>query len=368
MHFTSKQDQALYDSLAHLSFLEKESDLHLDPTLPAYMVTQPDEKYSFLHEAALISFKGKIFAAWYNCPKWELKGDTPIRFATSSDLGKTWSAPKVVANDPTGTILYCPPVFGLCEGKLYLLLNEMVAPDHIHSLDLYLYDENTQVFTLLWKKALPFKLNTNVCTLKNGTLLLPGRTGPLDGFPDIPAVLVSQSGKINADWELIRLQEDHCLPDGSHYIHPEMTLIEEGDTLYMFVRNDQRKVPLVYLSKDNGRSWSKPYAHDIPFSDSKIYAGTLKDGRHYLIGNTAPGRTKLALYLTEGSDLRFTKAFYLQDGFSQKLGLGYAWHYPCACEEQGKLLIGYTVSYEETMVRRGMALTVVDTASIMDTP
>lgn len=39
-------------------------------------------------------------------------------------------------------------------------------------------------------------------------------------------------------------------------------------------------------------TWSDAFSYDIPFSDSKIYAGTLSDGRNYIIGNWYPGREK----------------------------------------------------------------------------
>lgn len=35
-------------------------------------------------------------------------------------------------------------------------------------------------------------------------VVLPGRIGELDGFSNTPAVLISDNGKINAEWCLVK--------------------------------------------------------------------------------------------------------------------------------------------------------------------
>ena len=99
-----------------------------------------------------------IFAAWYNNDKVELQGRTPIRFSRSTDEGKTWNEPKIVADDTSGKILYCPPVFGISDDKLYMLINQMVSADHMHSLDLYIYNEESDLFECLWMNAVTWRI------------------------------------------------------------------------------------------------------------------------------------------------------------------------------------------------------------------
>ena len=156
----------------------------------------------------------------------------------------------------------------------------------------------------------------------NGKLLLPGRIAELDGFPNTPAVLISDSGKIDDDWRLVYIQENGDLPDGSKLVHPEITAIIEDNKIAMFSRDDERKVPLVYLSQDYGETWSDAFSYDIPFSDSKIYAGTLSDGRNYIIGNWYPGREKLVLVFSKPKENTFETGIILQNGFSDRLGYG----------------------------------------------
>jgi hypothetical protein len=174
-----------------------------------------------------------------------------------------------------------------------------------------------------------------------------------------PAVLISDSGKIDGQWRLVKLQEDGYLPDGSRYQHPEVSLIAEGKNIYAFVRNDFRNIPMLYQSQDCGEHWTGPIALDIPFSNSKIYSGTLKDGRHYVIGNIQPGRSKLEIFFTEPGTMTFTRSIVLQDGTNEQLGYGKEWHYPSAWESDGKMYVIYTVNINAWM-HRGAVVSVID--------
>jgi AraC-like DNA-binding protein len=325
-------------------------------------VHDPGEEFGrFLHEAAIVEFEGVLYASWYNCKEKELVGYTPIVGRRSYDGGKTWTAPEIIAEDRSGKILYCPPVYGICDGKLYMLLNQMVSADHMHSFDLYVLNKETDQFEFLWSRPIPFKLNTNVVHLPNGKLMLPGRIAELDGFPNTPAVMISDSGKIDAEWRIIKVAENGNLLDGERLVHPETTVIYCDDVLYLFNRNDRRKVPLVYTSKDFGESWSQAMAHDIPYISSKIYGGTLSDGRHFLIANTdKEDRSKLVLYLAEKDTLVFTKSMLLMDCKKSVHNISRC-HYPAAVEHDRKLYIIATADYKgEAMCGRGAVLFTVD--------
>jgi len=318
-------------------------------------VFHPTEEYSFLHETAIIAYHGTLFASWYNCPENELQGHTVIRGRRSDDGGKNWSNVEILAEDPSGEILYCPPVYGICDDTLYLMVNQMVAADHIHSLDLYRFDNATGKFHFVWSKSIPFKLNTNVYELENGKLLLAGRIGNLDEFPDTPAVLISDSGRIDDEWRIVPLQKDRMLPDGSMLIHPEISAIIQKQECVVFCRNDQRRVPLMYASTDNGEHWDGPITHDIPFANSKIYSGMLSDGRSYVIGNMHPGRTRLAIFFTRPGETKFSSGGYLRKGEDPVLGALPQWSYPVATEWNNHLYIIYTTGDKP----RGAMLSVV---------
>ncbi|MBQ2897277.1 MAG: exo-alpha-sialidase [Clostridia bacterium] len=273
---------------------------------------------------------------------------------------KTWTDLEIICDDKSGKILYCPPVYGICDDKLYMFVNQMVAPDHIHSLDLYVLNEKTDKFEFLWSKPVPFKLNTNVVSLPNRKLLLPGRIGELDGFPNTPAALISDSGKIDADWHLVKIAENGDLPNGKELIHPEISVICAENVLYMFCRNDKAHVPLVYISKDYGETWSDICSHDIPIISSKLYCGDLSDGRHYLVCNTDKiNRTKVSLYLTDDNSKNFTKQIVL---FDTDKDFHSGCHYPAACEYDNHLYIIATQNYAGG--NRGALLFKIDLSEI----
>lgn len=341
-----------YKPISFISKSFKESNYKVS----SYYVKNPDD-YKFLHECAIINFNGVLYASWYQCPVDELMGHTPICGKRSKDGGKTWSEIEFIAEDKTDKVLYCPPVYGIDDGKLYMFVNQMVDPDYMHSLDLYVLDESTDKFKLLWSKPIPFKLNTNVLTLPNGKLMLSGRMGELDGFPITPAILISDSGKIDSEWRLVKIAENGILPDNTELIYPEITPIVIDESIYMFCRNDNRAVPLIYVSNDLGQSFNLVQTHDIPFWESKIYSGTLSDGRNYIVFNAdRRERTKLSLYLTKPNSMEFVEYQTLCDAnltecFDQV-------HYPCCVEMDGKLYV--IATYELDNRERGSILFIVD--------
>lgn len=361
--FYEFHDMLLATKLQNVRFLD-ERFAESDAEVKSVLVYEPNDRFKFLHEAAIIEYRGVLYASWYNNPITELQGYTPICGRRSYDWGKTWTELEIISHDETEKILYCPPVYGICDDKLYLLMNQMVAPDHIHALDLYVLNNETEKFELLWSRPIPFKLNTNVVTLPNGKLMLPGRVGELDGFPNTPAVLISDSGKIDAPWRLVKIAENGNLPDGKKFVFPELSVMRVDNTLLMFCRNDQRMVPIVYLSTDFGETWSAPCSHDVPYIPSKIYAGNLSDGRKYLIANVdVTGRSKLAVYFTDADGGKFIKRkvlFYKDtshiSGAAQDREASCC--YPAACEADGKLYIIATLRYVGG--ERGAVLYTVD--------
>ena len=59
--------------------------------------------------------------------------------------------------------------------------------------------------------------------------------------------------------------------------------------------------------------------------------------------------------------MKFNKAIMLQDKYSEELGFGWDWHYPCACESNGKLYVIYTVNVgPDSFVKRGAVVSEIN--------
>ena len=369
-NYFDEKDRKLHDLMEEIRLLpDRMPDAVASPDIVTREVHYPTSEYRFLHEAAIISFKGVLYTSWYNCHTTELRGRTLIRGRRSSDCGRTWSDVEVIADDNTAGILWCPPVYGIYDDRMWMFMNEMTSADHIHALDLFVLDEETGKFTPVWSLPVAFKLNTNVVTLSDGRLMLPGRvTDHIDGFPDIPVVMISDSGRIDAEWRLVKLQENNLLPDGTRLIHPEISPIVRGSEILMFCRDDERRVPLIYISHDCGETWSAPLAHDIPFCNAKIYSGTLSDGRNYVMGNIFPPdvtpevdyprRNRLAAFFSRPNTMIFDKGIIIEEDRSPDLLYGADWAYPVACEADGTLYVIYSSVIEGSF--RGAALSAID--------
>ena len=153
-HYHRPEDIALGNKLDSVEFLSPtlQNLTHLNiETIPVFT---PDDSFKFLHEAAIIEFKGVLYASWYNCVETELRGYTPICGKRSYDNGKTWAEMEILAQDESCHILYCPPVYGICDDKLYMFMNQMVGADLIHALDLYVLNEQTDSFELVWSRPI----------------------------------------------------------------------------------------------------------------------------------------------------------------------------------------------------------------------
>lgn len=363
-HFFDEADRKLADMMSAMSFMDSEIQVIRDDTITKISLEEPTNESGFLHETAIIEYHDVLYAAWYRCLVTELKDYTPICGKRSYDKGKTWTDTEVWVEPPQEDIMLCPPVFGIDDDKLYMFVNEMVAPDCIHSLNLYVLNAETNQFDLVFKRPIPLKLNTNVVTLPNGKLMLPGRFGELDQFANVPAAIISDSGKIDAEWRLVKIAENAYLADGEKFIHPEMTVLCENDILYMFCRNDLRHVPLVYISKDFGDTWSEAYSHDMPFINSKMYGGQLKDGRFYMVCNIDIfPRSELGIYISKKNELCFEKYVVLSEKENPCFEGVTACHYPSVVECDNKLYVIATHNYHDWFLR-GAVLYTVDLENI----
>lgn len=304
------------------------------------------DRYSFLHDAAIVAHNGTLFAAWYNCPRGEMQGESVIRGRRSRDGGRTWSEIEVIAADTQKQgIMYVPVAFCSWQGQLYAYVTNMKGgPDLVHHCEVFVLDKKARAWASRGFIAGPFLPNCSPRRMDDGSFLMAGRMADRPGRkPTIPGVAISRGERLTEPWSLVRLLPAGTLANGRVIPYPETTAIVEGKEITALVRR-QRGNSLVFFSHDYGRTWSAPREHNFPMAASKIYAGTLSTGQRYVLCNlpSPVRRDLLAIAVSRPGRKAFSKVWKIRDGHCHALKARPEWSYPCAAEFEGKLHVVYT--------------------------
>lgn len=303
------------------------------------------DPYKFLHDPAIEFHKGELFAAWYNCPEKEIVGESLIRCRRSKDGGKTWSALKVIAEDTSRDGTYYVPAQLLSQGGvLHAFVGKMKGHDLITTCAVFVLDEATKRWEPRGDIAELFLPNCQPLKMADGNWIMAGRVASRFGVkPRIPAVAISRGDNLTGRWQVVPLQAQelstaHC---------PETTVWVEGRELLALTRNDTGAVPFVFASHDYGRTWNAVKEHTLTASASKLYAGHLSSGERYVVFNLpAEGesgfrsRETLVIGVSRPGELAPARIWRVQDSTAPDSPT--AFHYPCAVEHEGRLLVLYT--------------------------
>jgi hypothetical protein len=159
------------------------------------------DAYNFLHDSAIVQHKGNLFAAWYNCPRGEMVGESLIRGRRSQDGGHTWSGVETIASDVRKQgIMYVPVAFLSHGGTLYAFITNMKGgPDLVHDCEAFVLDEKTNAWTSRGFIAGPFLPNCTPQRMTDGSYIMAGRMADQRGRkPTIPAVAISRGEDLEA--------------------------------------------------------------------------------------------------------------------------------------------------------------------------
>lgn len=311
------------------------------PALPGartVVVHRADAQYRFLHDNAIASHEGVLFAAWYNCPEGEIAGESCIRGRRSADGGRTWSPVEVIASDRAGRgIHYVPVAFCSRGGRLLAFVSNMTGHDLVTRCEVFELDSTGSAWLSRGFIADHFLPNCAPVLLEDGRSLLFGRAAESSRVkPAYPAVAIRDGADLTAPWRVVRLSGE------PQPLHPESTAWAEGAAVTAVVRGGPGGGARLFRSGDGGRSWQGPLACNLPASDSKLYAGRLSTGQRYLVWNWPPARDTLVLGVSRPGETVLSAAWALRRGFDPALGVGPEWSYPCAVEEGGRLHVIYT--------------------------
>lgn len=325
-----------------------------NPALRAQIVHRADREFPFLHDTMVAQLGGRLLMAWYNCSEDEIVGRTVIRGRWSQDGGATWLEPEIICEDAREGCHMVPVTFSEYDGQIWAYVTRMTAHDRPVGYVCAAYDGER--WRIREEREAPVLLNT-LPQKAEGRWIVGGRMSAAKGeLPLIPIVALAVPGA-PAEWTIVKLPGPWNR--GEYPLqYPETALLVDGSRVDAVVRSDAGPMGC-FTSLNGGQSWSEMRPCGLPVAPSKMYGGTLPDGRQYLIYNELTAqkdRSRLVLALRNGAESPFEQAWLLADGYNKALDAGPYWHYPCACAADGRLYISCTAS-GQSVVRHAALFT-----------
>ncbi|MBT2591240.1 exo-alpha-sialidase [Pedobacter sp. ISL-68] len=231
------------------------------------------------HASTLVDLgKGKIMAAWFG---GKHEGSKDVVIWSSIKTGKQWSLPIEIANgrinDTSRFACWNPVLFKTKNGILFL--HYKVGPNPRTWWAEYKTSVNNGK---TWSKAqkLPKDflgpIKNKPIQLPNGTILYPSSTESLD--EKTWAIHIEKSDAECKNWKKINI---NC--DTFGVIQPSILTYPNG-RLQLLCRSRQNVI-VESWSENNGETWSKLKATQLPNPNSGSDAVTLKDSRQLLVYN-----------------------------------------------------------------------------------
>lgn len=314
--------------------------------------------YKFTLGASIIKFNGVFIVAYLESLAKENDGASRLVCKYSFDNCKSFSEASVIA-EANAEFAYSHSVF-YDDGKSLWIFAPKAAfgratPEDLHPnlvMEAYLFNENERSWTYqgtvldtgFWPLCEPI-------TLSNGRLIIGGCCPPYrKGRGCRGGVAISDGNPLS--WKMVTLPNPDGIP-----MWGETAVADYGDELVAFVRiNPKDGVAAISKSRDGGESWTPLVRSNIQANDTKMYAGRLQDGRHYLISNIdltegAPDRgyrSTISVRVSESEATHFGEPYIIRNGFDYPARhFKSQWAYPYAVEENGFLYVVYTKHKEE---------------------
>ncbi len=320
--------------------------------------TGAGEAGTYNHHSQLARFQGRYYFAWSNSEVYEDYPGQSTMLAVS-DTGEQWSQARcVVPGDFAGGLLRWTTGLYADEVRLYLFgvahyatLDATVPGMRRFEwgrsrLDLHVSSdgENWEAHEgIAGDKTFIFEAPR---LTQQGRLLCGGTQ---DGQP---VALFFDPEDLTAPPQTVRMPQPEATAD---FPYGETSWYQNSEGLIvMWFRDEAQSLRLfAAISEDGGLSWSPPLLSDFPDSMSRVRAGSLPDGRCYLIGNAYPkllDRSKLMCAISDDG-LVFDRMYILLDDPTAQRAFGllktHGYQYPVTLAEADRLLLGYSVNKED---------------------
>ena len=311
----------------------------------------------YANGVVMVAFKNQLYCMWQSSLRDEDSDDTKVVYSTSSDDGMTWSKPKIfaVATDE----YYCTSGGWLVNGDTLTAFIDIwekgLEPRggrtcYITTTDGKHWSSPNSV-TMANGEPMKGVLEQDPYKLPDGHII--GAAHFMPGLHVCPVYTDDVTG--HSGWKKAVFQSEDKGKQ-SRELEPSQYVREDGTVVMIFRDQSSSFRKLASVSKDRGKSWSKPEQTNIPDARTKQCAGNLPDGTSYMVCCPVHDKTRWPLVLLTSRDGKtFDKALLLRSGDSTDLPqrryegkyktLGYS--YPKAMVHNGKIYVGYSTNKED---------------------
>lgn len=311
---------------------------------------KPGDGYHWLHGVALAWHKGRLYASFGHNKGPENTATEKADYRVSNDGGRTWSTLRVIDAGDEANLAISHGVFLSHGGKLWAFHGAFY--NHMERIHTRAYSLNEA--TGEWIKhgvvvSNGFWPMNEPQRLANGNWIMAGiAAGPWSTAGIFPAAVAISRGEDFTKWDFVSIPVD---PTIKPQMWGESAVFLDGATVFNIARYGYRRIALVAVSRDCGRTWTPSGISNLPMVDSKPAAGVLSTGQRYLICTTTAEssnrrRSPLTIAVSKPGNNVFSKVFVIrhalnpaQPGESHENA---QLSYPYATEHGGKLYVGYS--------------------------
>lgn len=293
-------------------------------------------------------FDNRFWAIWSSAKEDEEDPDQHLRYATSTD-GHTWTASAVLAADPdgdSGPLRWIARGIWVENGHLQALGARVASADYgKRGKQAVWKDLNLFHFTWNGTAWVDQGIFAKACMNNFPPTKLGDDTAMVCRDENMDLFMATRPPDSAGDWTRVPLT---AAPPFDHMDEP--TWYQDGDgVIHMLIRdNTKSKRILRAISRDGGKSWTKPVYTNYPDATSKHFSGRLSDGRYFLVNNPNPDARYPIAISTSTDGWVFDNPKILRDAppetYKARLGGRIGFQYPHAIEHNGSLWVIYSTN------------------------
>lgn len=328
----------------------------------------------YCNGVCLAGYKDKLYCMWQSSETDEDSADTRVMYAVSADGGKTWTDPVQLVQDITvagvagDDTAYCSSGGWIAtDNQLVAYINVWPGIDPRGGFAYYITTtdgtnwsdpqpvmmaDGTQMKAIFEQD--PHVLENgrivNAAHFQDGLIVCPIYTDDPNGITGWKKGDFTASGTGTSSTEM----------------EPSLFVQQDGTIVMVFRDQSSSYTKLLSYSDDDGETWSKVQATDMPDARTKQSAGNLSDGTAFMAGSPVNNSLRSPLAVTLSADGKtFDRAYLLRsnssdpelvyEGKAKRKGF----HYCKSLVYDGYLFVGYATNKE------AVEISVVPEASLM---